>query len=87
MSDKEQFFNIYLWIFPENNKLIKIEHLTRKEAEELSNRWYELNELHDYMLVTEVSTPFGNDVSIEIKPKEWLLEKDNIDNIDKLLCF
>lgn len=84
MNGKEQFFDIYLWIFPKNDKLIKIEHLTRKEAEELSNRWYELNKLHDYMLVTEVSTPFDNEASIEIKPKEWLLE---IDNIDKLLCF
>ena len=81
MSDEERFFDIYLWTFQEDDKLIKIGHLTHEEAEELSKRWYELNELHEYTLVTEASTLFSNEVSIEIKTKEWLLGIDSIDQL------
>ncbi len=81
MSDEERFFDIYLWTFQEDDKLIKIGHLTHKEAEELSKRWYELNELHEFILVTEASTPFGDEVSIEIKTKEWLLSINSIDQL------
>lgn len=77
----ENFFDIYLWTFPENDKLIKISHLSHDEAVSLSNKWFELNELHDYMLVTEESTPFMDEPSIVVKTKEWL---EGIDDIDQL---
>ena len=81
MSINELFFDIYLWVFPENDKVIKIGHLTRNEAEELSKRWFELNELHDYMLVTEASTPFMDEPSTEVKTKEWLMGVESIDQL------
>ena len=77
----DKFFDIYLWTFPENDKLIKISHLTHEEAKKLSDRWYELNELHDYMLVVEGSTPFMDEPSIDIQTKEWL---ESINDIDQL---
>ena len=81
MKNEERFFDIYLWLFQENDKLIKIGHLTHEEADDLAKRWYELNELHEYVLVTEDSTPFNDEVSIEIKTKEWLLGIDDIDQL------
>ncbi len=66
------YYDIYLWVFPESNKLTKIGHLSRKDAERLANKWFEMNELHDYMLVTEGSTPWYDEPVITVKPREWL---------------
>ena len=77
----EKFFDIYLWTFPENNKLIKISHLTHDEATRLSDKWYELNELHDFMLVLEGSTPFMDEPSVTLQTKEWLEEINDIDQL------
>ncbi len=70
-SIDDKFFDIYLWTFPENDKLIKINHLTHEEAKSFADRWHKLNEFHDYMLVVEGSTPFMDEPTIEIKTKEW----------------
>ena len=66
------YFDIYLWVFPNSDKLIKISHLSNEDAKRLTDKWYELNELHDFMLVLEGSTPWTEEPEIEEKPKEWL---------------
>ena len=79
MINEQLFFDIYLWTFKEDDKIIKIEHLTYGQATKLCKLWHKLNALHEYMLVTEASTPFRYEVSIEIKTKEWLLGIGSID--------
>ncbi len=68
------FYDLYLYVVPENDKLIKIPHLTREDAEKYSKYWFDMNELHDYMLVTEGSTPWSEPIpDITIKSPEWIL--------------
>lgn len=67
------FYDLYLYVVPENDKLMKISHLTRKDAEKYAKYWFDMNELHDYMLVTEDSTPWSEPIpSIEVKTPEWI---------------
>ena len=81
MADvSNRFFDIYLWTFPENDKLFKIGHLTEEDALQLANQWFELDELRDYALVLEGSALFVGESSIEVKTKEWL--EDIINNSD-----
>lgn len=77
----ERFFDIYLWKFPESDKLIKISHLTYEEATRLSTKWVTLNNLHDYMLVFEGSMPFIDKPSITVQTKEWL---ESVDSAEQL---
>lgn len=77
MPDKtKNFFDIYLWTIPNNDKIIKmfkIEHLTYDEATELSSKWLKCKESCDYIIALEGSTPFTNDPAvIEVKTKEWI---------------
>lgn len=71
-NEDKKFFDIYLWTVPNNDKLIKIEHLTYDEAIELSSKWFNRKEPCDYMIVLEGSTPFINNPVIEVKTKEWI---------------
>ena len=68
----DQYYDIYLWEFPKSDELIKIAHLSREDAERLSNKWFEMNEFHDYMLVTEGSTPWYDEPTITVKTREWI---------------
>ena len=69
----ENFFDLYLYVIPESDKLVKIPHLTRDEAETYASQWFDINELHDYMLVTEDSTPWSEPVpTITVKSPEWI---------------
>jgi len=76
MPDKtKNFFDIYLWTIPNNDKIVKlfkIEHLTYDETTELSSKWLNYKEACDYAIVLEGSTPFINDPAIEVKTKEWI---------------
>ena len=71
MSDS--FFDLYLFTIPESNKLVKIPHLTKTDAEKYAKQWFEMNDLHDYMFVTEGSTPWSEPVpDISIENPEWI---------------
>lgn len=70
---EELFYDLYLYLVTESNKLFKIPHLTAFDATKYANYWFEMNEMHDYMLVTENSTPWSEPIpSIEIKSPEWI---------------
>lgn len=70
---EEQFYDLYLYLVSESNKLFKIPHLTMSNAKKYASYWFEMNEMHDYMLVTENSTPWSEPTpSIEIKSPEWI---------------
>ena len=73
------YYDIYLWTFSNNKELIKIPHLTHDDAVRLTSKWYELNELHDYMLVLEGSTPWLEKPNIVEKDKQWLEDLGDID--------
>lgn len=73
MSDDNTFYDLYLYLIPENDKLTKIPHLSMDDAKKYADYWFEMNELHDYMLVTEGSTPWSEPVpDIEVKTPEWI---------------
>ena len=73
MADDNTFYDLYLYIVPQNDKLFKIPHLTREDADKYAQYWFDMNEMHDYMLVTENSTPWSEPApSIEIKTPEWI---------------
>ena len=69
----KKFFDLYLYVIPESDKLVKIPHLTLNEAEKYAIQWFDINDLHDYMLVTEGSTPWSDPIpSITVKDPEWI---------------
>lgn len=73
MADDNIFYDLYLYIVPESDKLTKIPHLSMDDAKMYADYWSEMNELHDYMLVTEESTPWSEPApSIEVKTPEWI---------------
>lgn len=73
MTDDNTFYDLYLYLVPEGDKLTKIPHLSKKDAEKYADYWVEMNELHGYILVTEGSTPWYEPApSIEIKTPEWI---------------
>ncbi len=55
---KEKFYDLYLYTIPDCNNLIKIDHLLFNVAKDYSKNWVKLNNTHDFMLVTEGSTPW-----------------------------
>lgn len=67
------FFDLYLFTIPESDKLVKIPHLTMNDATKYSRQWLKINELNDFMLVTEGSTPWSEIVpDIIIESVEWI---------------
>ena len=67
------FFDLYLFTITESDKLVKIPHLTMDDATKYSRQWLKLNDFHDYMLVTEGSTPWSEPVpDITIESTEWI---------------
>ncbi len=73
MADDNTFYDLYLYLVPESDKLTKIPHLSKDDAKKYADYWFEMNELHDYMLVIEGSTPWYEPApSIEVKTPEWI---------------
>lgn len=73
LTSNRTFCDLYLYIIPENNNLIKIPHLTMEDAHKYAAKWFESNELHDYMLVIEGSTPWYEPIpNITIKNPSWI---------------
>lgn len=72
MSDR--FFDLYLFVFGEENVLYKLEHLSEEDAHKYAEYWFEMNELHDYILVLSGSTPWSDEskLSIVLKSPEWI---------------
>jgi len=66
------FYDLYLFIVEDSIHLIKLPHLSLYDAKKYSKQWYAMNEMHDYMLVTEDSTPWYEEPSIVIKDPDWL---------------
>ena len=77
MSDTKLYNDLYLYTIPENDKLVKIPHLSRDDAEKYARYWLEMNELHDYMLVLEGSTPWSEpEPDISVKSPDWIFEQN-----------
>lgn len=72
MGDSE-WFDLYLYQVPHSDDLVKIPHLNRNDAEQYASYWFEMNDLHDYMLVTEGSTPWSEPVPIiTVASPDWI---------------
>lgn len=65
-------YNLYLWIFPHNDKLVKIEHLSFEEALEYGTGWYNIDKNRDYLMNPESPDPFVTATDIQVKSKEWI---------------
>lgn len=68
----EQWFDLYLFLVGEPNVLYKIGHLSKEDADKYADYWIEMNDMHDYMLVLEGSTPWNDDPTIIEKSPEWI---------------
>lgn len=70
----DHFFDLYLFIFGEPNVLYKLEHLSEEDAHKYAQYWFDMNELHDYILVLSGSTPWNDESELTIIPKspEWI---------------
>lgn len=69
----EAFYDLYLYLIPHNDELVKIPHLLREDAKNYASKWFEMNDLHDYMLVVEGSTPWSEPAPIITeKTPEWI---------------
>lgn len=75
MTDNSKWFDLYLFVVDNADHLIKLPHLTFKEASDYSEMWFEINDMHDYMLVTEGSTPWVDEPIIEVKDPSWISEE------------
>lgn len=76
MPKNDVFYDLYLYVIPKSDKLVKIPHLSKTEADNYARCWFDMNELHDYMLVTEGSKPWSEPApSIEIQSPEWILSE------------
>ncbi len=86
MTDLNRWFDLYLFVVNNADHLIKISHLNFVDAAAYAEEWFEMNELHDYMLVTENSTPWHNPVpDIVVKSPEWIRsEYDKYFNTDSI---
>lgn len=74
----EKYFDLYLYTVPESNKLVKIPHLLWTEAKKYGVEWCNMNELHDYILVIEGSTPWSDPIpEIIVKDYDWMIEEFN----------
>lgn len=82
MDTAEYFLDLYLWIIPDNNKLYKIGHLTKEQADTYAKEWFDISEIHDYMYVLEGSTPWSIPVPTIIeKNPEWIsLQNKEVNN-------
>lgn len=76
----DNFYDLYLFNVLETDKLFKLPHLTKEEADKYSLEWFELNNLHDYIFVIEGSTPWTEPKpTIVIKTPEWIsLMRDSL---------
>lgn len=69
----DRFYDLYLYIHPNRDELIKIPHLNGDDARRYAKYWFDMNELHESMIVTENSTPWSNpEPTIEVKTPAWL---------------
>lgn len=74
----ELWFDLYLYVFPDNNKLVKIPHLSRTDAIKYARQWLDMNDLHDYVLVLEDDTPWGVEKpDITVETPEWITSEYN----------
>ena len=70
---EERFFDLYLWIIPDNDTLYKLGHLTKEQADAYAKQWLDISEIHDYMYVLEGSTPWSTPAPTIIeKSIEWI---------------
>lgn len=70
------FYDLYLYVIPKNQKLVKIPHLTFEDGMKYANQWIDMNDLHEYMLVTEDSTPWVEPTpDICIETPNWIISE------------
>ena len=73
------YFDLYLYIVPKNDNLVRIPHLTRDIANKYAHMWLDMNELHECILVTEDSTPWGPEIpDITIRDLDWMNKEYSI---------
>lgn len=80
-ENEERYFDLYLYNVQHPNDLVKLGHLTTEEAHKYGDYWFEMNELHDYILVIEGDAPWdaSNKPTIDVKTPEWIsLEYANL---------
>lgn len=56
--NEEKFYDLYAYVIPDNTRLIKIPHISFDQATQLAKAWFNMYNIHDFMLVTENSTPW-----------------------------
>lgn len=71
-----EYFDLYLYQLAEADKLYRIKHLERQQAEQYAMAWFDKGGTHDYMLVTEDSTPWMEQPDIIDVNADWI--KSNV---------
>ena len=76
-----KYVDLYLYVAPDDKTLYLIPHVTMEEAKVYAARWFELNELHEYIIATEESTPWVDPAPTIIKKTpEWIsLEAEKLE--------
>lgn len=76
MSNKS--CDLYLYKFNDSKFLIKIPKVTFDIGTQYAQKWLAIDAMHDYMLVTEGSTPWHVEPeNIDIRDLDWLDKKYN----------
>lgn len=77
----DNMYDLYLYVTSDPNTLYKLSHLTNTEVHTYSEYWFEMNEMHDYIVVLEGSTLWYDHPTIIEKTPEWIsLEYDKLYN-------
>lgn len=76
-----KYVDLYLYLALDDKTMVLIPHISMEDAKIYADRWFELNELHEYIIVTEGSTPwFEPAPTIIKKTPEWIsLEADRLE--------
>lgn len=68
-------FDLYLFEVDSPEDLYKIGHLPYSDAQLYADYWLAMGDSHDYMLVSEDSTPWNDQPNIIEKSVDWICLK------------
>lgn len=72
MTTDQTYYDIYLYWMHNPDYLYKIGHVDHDQARKLCQKWFEMGEDRDYMLVTEDSKPYFEDTKVSVVDSEWI---------------
>ena len=65
-------FDIYLWIYPKTDNLIKIDNVPETEVNKYTTKWLNKNPNNDCMIASIEENYYPTGANVTIATDEWL---------------